>query len=203
MPTPSEAFPSTFGRSSCRRPRQRTARQTDTRFPASRPSTQNRRPCSSCSVNRKSSHLKTHRRQSCSKSHRRQPRSRGRLPCPQLEKSGIRRRFIARTIAECARRGLLKVKRGGRKGTTMSECNRYTLTYMWIRHRDEDGMWRWEQPTDDWKRYVDERKNRGTFFPAIAARAESPGVGIPYRSPTLPPSPFHHFSLKGPLARAG
>jgi hypothetical protein len=99
-------------------------------------------------------------------------------PYSQLERNGIGRRFIWRAIHQCNKRGLLKVKRGGRKGTTMTECSRYTLTYMWTRQRDENGMWQWFPPTDEWRRYSDEPENRCTLVHLNGAPS-STGIGAP------------------------
>jgi hypothetical protein len=52
-------------------------------------------------------------------------------PYSQLEAFGISRRTINAAILEAESRGLIRVDRGGLKGRTLSELNRFTLTYAW------------------------------------------------------------------------
>ena len=73
-------------------------------------------------------------------------------PYSQLVYFGITRRLIAGAIREAERSGLLRVERGGKKGTTMTESNRYRLTYQWSTTRI-DGLWNWQPPTDEWKQF--------------------------------------------------
>jgi hypothetical protein len=76
----------------------------------------------------------------------------GRLLAPysQLEKAGIGRRYIFNAIREAESRGLVRVDRGGRKGTVMVEVSRFRLTYYWQRFRAND-TWDWRPPTDEWR----------------------------------------------------
>jgi hypothetical protein len=78
----------------------------------------------------------------------------GRLLAPysQLVKFGMSRKSIASAIREAEQLGLIRVRRGGKKGTTMTECSRYTLTYLWTKSVQE-GYWQWEEPTNDWQEW--------------------------------------------------
>jgi GNAT superfamily N-acetyltransferase len=71
-------------------------------------------------------------------------------PYTQLVEFGIGRRLIADAIREAEQRGLIRVERGGKKGTAITEVNRFTLTYFWTK-RIENGLWHWEEETDDWR----------------------------------------------------
>lgn len=75
----------------------------------------------------------------------------GRLCAPyaQLREWGIGRRFIRAAIDDAERRGLLRVERGGRKGTVMNETSRFRLTY--LAAKTADGAW--QEPTNDWLLY--------------------------------------------------
>jgi hypothetical protein len=84
-------------------------------------------------------------------------------PYMQLVAFGIGKRLISDAIAEGEARGLVSVKRGGRKGTTMNECSTYRLTYLWTKTR-RDGLWDWKEPTNEWRRFKEPRpQNRFTF----------------------------------------
>lgn len=64
----------------------------------------------------------------------------GRLLAPytQLVEFGIGRRFIADAIRKAEQRGLIRFERGGKKGTAITEENRFTLTYDWTKHVKTD-----------------------------------------------------------------
>lgn len=76
-------------------------------------------------------------------------------PYCQLVSHGLTRRLIADAIREAERRGLIRVERGGKKGTTVTELSRYRLTYLWTKTR-QNGIWSWHEPTDEWKLYIGE-----------------------------------------------
>lgn len=78
-------------------------------------------------------------------------------PYTQLVEFGIGRRLIAPAIREAERRGLIRVERGGKKGTAITELNRFTLTYFWTK-RIENGLWNWQEETDDWRRVTEQNK---------------------------------------------
>ena len=73
-------------------------------------------------------------------------------PYSQLVRIGIGRRLIAPAIHDAEQRGLVRVERGGKRGTTMTELSRFTLTYHWTRSK-VNGLWDWKQPTNDWKTF--------------------------------------------------
>jgi hypothetical protein len=71
-------------------------------------------------------------------------------PYTQLVKWGVARQYIAPAIADAERRGLLRVERGGRKGTTAAnEMNRFRLTF--LPSRTAGGGW--QGPTNEWRQY--------------------------------------------------
>lgn len=118
----------------------------------------------------------------------------------QLEDFGIGRRLISPAIKEAERLGLVKVKRGGRKGWVETAITSFTLTFFAIRHRDERGIYHWTEPTNDWKRVKPpeawERRQK-----AIARRAEQrkkQKTGSPSYTPTVhhrEPKLVHHRTL--------
>lgn len=73
-------------------------------------------------------------------------------PYSQLVEFGLSRKMINPAILEAEARGLIKVDRGGLKGRTLSEMNRFTLTYAWTRVQ-RDGVWHWTEPSDNWQRF--------------------------------------------------
>lgn len=73
-------------------------------------------------------------------------------PYNQLVRFGLGRRLIAPAIREAEQRGLVKVERGGKKGTTMTELTRFTLTYHWTRIKS-GGLWDWKEPTNNWQTF--------------------------------------------------
>jgi hypothetical protein len=73
----------------------------------------------------------------------------------QLERAGLTRRLIPRTIAEGEARGLVVVERGGRKGHVENHLNRYRLTWFGTRRRDEFSGWVHEPPTNEWQRVTE------------------------------------------------
>lgn len=75
-------------------------------------------------------------------------------PYSQLALFGIGRRFIHGAIREAEQLGLIEVKRGGRKGTVLTEVSRYRLTYQWTRTKQDGGLWDWHEPTDEWRRFM-------------------------------------------------
>ena len=127
----------------------------------------------------------------------------GRLfaPYSQLEAFGISRRTINDAILEAESRGLIRVDRGGLKGRTLSESNRFTLTYAWTRVT-RDGVWYWTEPTDNWEGYeggfvrklkpvkqVSIGATKDTGYPSAKAEisATKDTVSVPQR--TLPSVP--------------
>ena len=75
-------------------------------------------------------------------------------PYTQLVAFGITRRLIANVIREAETRGLIRVERGGKKGTLITELSRFRLTYQWTKTRTS-GVWDWHEPTDDWKHFTE------------------------------------------------
>ena len=83
-------------------------------------------------------------------------------PYSQLVEFGISRKLIAAAIVEAEQRGLIRVERGGKKGTCMTEVSRFRLTFAWTNTK-ADGLWTWQEPTDDWHTYKDKiGAQRGT-----------------------------------------
>ena len=73
-------------------------------------------------------------------------------PYSQLVGFGLGRRLIAGAIREAEQRGLVKVERGGKKGTTMTELTRFTLTYHWTKTK-VNGLWDCKEPTNNWRTF--------------------------------------------------
>jgi len=88
----------------------------------------------------------------------------------QLESWGIARRFIASTISEAERLGLIVVEYGARRGYAKRYLSKYRLTFYATRKSDEFGRQVAVASTDDWRRYVApprrSRKNRNSAEPA-------------------------------------
>lgn len=107
----------------------------------------------------------------------------GRLLAPynQLEVAGIGRKYIAGAIREAEQRGLVRIERGGRKGSVMAELNRFTLTYYWVKHK-HDGLWDWQEPTDDWQQFREEG------LPGLHRKGAS--IGSPFTTVTVHNSPL-------------
>jgi hypothetical protein len=103
-------------------------------------------------------------------------------PYTQLIEFGVTRRLIAPTIREAERLGLVRVERGGKKGTTVTEVSRYRLTYLWTKTRS-GGLWAWHEPTDDWK--SDTGDAIGPTSGTVRAPLREP-VPAPHREPGTP-----------------
>ena len=100
-------------------------------------------------------------------------------PYIQLVNFGITRRLIAATIREAEKRGLVRVERGGKRGTTMTELSRYRLTFLWTKTR-KNGFWDWQLPTDDWKHVKGDAIGPTSGTVAASHREPAPA---PHREP--------------------
>lgn len=79
----------------------------------------------------------------------------------QLVEWGIGRRLVAGAIREGEQRGLVRVRRGGKRNQVTDHLSRYTLTFYPILRMPpgENAYHVW--PSDEWKRYRDPKlKNR-------------------------------------------
>lgn len=101
-------------------------------------------------------------------------------PYSQLVDFGITRRLIAEAIREAEQRGLVRVERGGRKGTTLTELSRFRLTYHWTKTRT-NGLWDWQPPTDDWKHVTNDAisPTSGTVTAPLRELASAPLRELP------------------------
>ena len=96
-------------------------------------------------------------------------------------------RLVPDTMREAECLGLIRIQRGGKKGTTMTELSRYCLTYLWTKTRS-NGLWQWQEPTDDWKRFEDDAI--GPTSGTVKAPLREP-VSAPLREP--PHCQVHEF----------
>ena len=88
-------------------------------------------------------------------------------PYAQLVQFGIGRRLIPAAIEEGERLGLIRIKRGARKGVQYTETSSFRLTFYPSRSL-VGGVWLWRAPTNDWKLYKSSGRgpvvaNRFTF----------------------------------------
>ena len=102
-------------------------------------------------------------------------------PYSQLVSFGIGRRLIAGVIRESERRGLVRVDRGGKKGHSVTELSRYTLTYQWSR-TITGGLWDWFEPTDNWKAYSEPEIGSPSCTGTVHLR-----IPVPVHFRALPP----------------
>jgi hypothetical protein len=73
-------------------------------------------------------------------------------PYAQLVQFGIGRRLIPSAIEEAEHLGLVRIKRGARKGSQYNETSCFRLTFYATRQL-MSGSWVWQSPTDEWKLY--------------------------------------------------
>jgi hypothetical protein len=80
----------------------------------------------------------------------------GRLKAPyrQLAEWGLHRNRVKPAIDEAVERQLVEIMvPGGYRGFARSQPALYRLTYLPTRKMTSPGVWEWEAPTDEWRRY--------------------------------------------------
>jgi hypothetical protein len=100
------------------------------------------------------------------------------VPYNDFVAAGIGRRFINKAIDEAERRGLVIAERGGRKDRTANYLSKYTLTFVPLEGKDVNGRNCFIIPSDDWKRY---RENRNEVLKGELGQVHlSTNTGAPF-----------------------